>query len=233
MKKTIIVFIILLIFSTIPGFGEDAFKSKVSGQEILTKTYILKYISPKLAHNILDLYLLKASYDERSRIKMLTVMIRKKDVVKFEELLKKIDKRRKTISFRIFTIIASKEHKASGIDNKDLKKVISELKKVLSFKSFTLDGSSFLTVREGSRHNQLLLPSSVDGLKLRFEDIHLREEGPGKRLIEIGDLRLSDRKTQLISTETSIKENGYLVAGVSKIGKNGDSLVLVINAEIQ
>ena len=36
----------------------------------------------------------------------------------------------------------------------------------------------------------------------------------------------------LINTETSVKENGYLVAGVSKIGKNGDSLILVISAEI-
>jgi hypothetical protein len=36
----------------------------------------------------------------------------------------------------------------------------------------------------------------------------------------------------LIESETSIKENGYLAAGVSKID-NGDSLVLVMNAEIK
>jgi len=37
----------------------------------------------------------------------------------------------------------------------------------------------------------------------------------------------------LIRTSTSINENGYLVVGVSKIGENGDSLILVINAEIK
>ncbi len=36
-----------------------------------------------------------------------------------------------------------------------------------------------------------------------------------------------------IESTTSLKENGYLVAGVSKIGKNVDSLILVINTEIE
>ena len=40
-------------------------------------------------------------------------------------------------------------------------------------------------------------------------------------------------KQELLSSETEIAENGYLVAGVSRIGNDGKSLVLVINAEIK
>jgi hypothetical protein len=37
----------------------------------------------------------------------------------------------------------------------------------------------------------------------------------------------------LLNSDSGIPENGYLVAGVSRIGKEGKSLVLVINAEIK
>jgi hypothetical protein len=44
---------------------------------------------------------------------------------------------------------------------------------------------------------------------------------------------LKDTLVIFISTETSFKEKGYLVAGVSKLGPNGEALVLIINAEIK
>jgi hypothetical protein len=55
----------------------------------------------------------------------------------------------------------------------------------------------------------------------------------GKRTIDIRNLRLSEYKNILIETETSLNEDGYLVAGVSRVGENGDALILVINAQIK
>jgi hypothetical protein len=173
---------------------------------------------------------------------MLTVKIAKENVSKFEELLKQLDVEKKTILVRFFTVIASSEGKPTAVRNKDLQQVLLELQKVLSFKSFRMDGVSAITVKDGQRHSRLLL-SSRSLLLLTLEDISIKGETQGQRTI--GFLFILKQKAEpfimkdgqrvyetLIATETSVKENGYLVAGVSKIG-NGDSLVLVINAEIK
>jgi hypothetical protein len=81
-------------------------------------------------------------------------------------------------------------------------------------------------------------------LELRLGDIYIREGKDGKQTVGfefrlqketasyVKDGKLIDNDQTLIESETSVKENGYLVAGVSRLG-NGDSLVLVINAEIK
>jgi hypothetical protein len=150
--------------------------------------------------------------------------------------------------------VASQEGKSSEITNKDLRNVLDELKKVLSFKAFHLDGVSALTVKDGQEYSRLQLSSNYS-LDFRLLGVNIKKTKAGERTVgfhfELNrdtekpatKLLESNRKKTITSTgtkrvtllesETSVKENGYLVAGVSKIGKNGNSLVLVINAVIQ
>jgi hypothetical protein len=244
MKKIIILILILLF--VVSGFGFTEVKKAEEGKkkdtvsEVVTKTYVLKYIRPEVVIKALRQYFGQFSYDDSSN--MLTVKIYKDDIPKFEELLKQLDVEKKKVLIRIFTVIASQEGKTGAVQNKDLQQVLMELQKVLSFKSFRLDGVSAITVKDGQHRSQLLL-SSHSPLLLRLEDVSIKGEKQGQRTVNFDfDLR---QKTEpfvmkdgnlvyeiLIESETSVKENGYLVAGVSKIG-NGDSLVLVINAEIK
>jgi hypothetical protein len=173
---------------------------------------------------------------------MFTVRIPGKNIATFEKLLKQLDVEKKKILVRIFTVIASREGKGGPIENKDLRQVLNELQKVLSFKSFRLDGVSAVTVTEGQRYSRLFLYSQVP-LELTMEDICIREGTGGNQSVNfefrlkkeikyVREGKVIDNDQTLIQSQTSVKENGYLVAGVSRIG-NGDSLVLVINAEIK
>ena len=244
MKKMIILLLIVLFLVSSIGFADEQKEGKGKNHSPnpgVTKTYILKHISPDVAHKTLRQYFWHGSYDRNG--KMLTVEMPKENISKFEELLKKLDVEKKQILVRIFTVIASQEGKNSPIRNKDLQQVLTELQKVLSFKAFRLDGVSAITVTENQRHSRLVL-SSHSYLELRLEDIYIRGQKRGERTIGFGfELKkrekLIDSKDgqnwaddTLIASETSVKENGYLVAGVSRIG-NGDSLVLVINTEIK
>jgi hypothetical protein len=243
MKKIIILIIILLF--VVSGFGftqgkkaEEGIKS-TTRPDVVTKTYVLKYVHAHVVRTALRHYFYESSYDKNG--KMLTVIISKSNVPKFEEFLQQLDVEKKKILIRIFTIIASQEGKSGAVQNKDLRQVLSELQKILSFKSFRLDGASAITVNDGQDCELRL--SSKSPLLLELDDISIKGEKQGERSIAFKfDLR---QKTEpfvlkdsnllyetLIESETSVKENGYLVAGVSKIG-NGDSLVLVINAEIK
>lgn len=243
MKKIIILILILLF--VISGFGFTEGKNAEEGKKkptvshVVTKTYVLKYVRPDVVRNTLRQYFGQYSYDNNSN--MLTIKIYRENIPKFEELLKKLDVEKKKILIRIFTVIASNEGKAGVVRNKDLQQVLSELQKVLSFKSFHLDGASAITVNDGQDCELRL--SSKSPLLLELDDISIKGEKQGERTIAFEfELR---QKTEpfvlkdgnivyetLIESETSVKEKGYLVAGVSKIG-NGDSLVLVINAEIK
>ncbi|HLP58065.1 MAG TPA: hypothetical protein VK186_04510 [Candidatus Deferrimicrobium sp.] len=121
-----------------------------------------------------------------------------------------------------------------------MKQVLNELQKVLSFNSYTLDGVSAVTVMEDQDYSRLAL-SSQSPLRFDIELIRIQGDIPGQRSVvfefalrqkqEIPNSEGKISYEELIASETSVKEKGYLVAGVSKIGKNGDSLVL-INAEI-
>jgi len=139
------------------------------------------------------------------------------------------------------TWIFTNEGKSGEVRNKDLQQVLSELQKVLSFKYFRLDGASAITVNDGQDCELRL--SSQSPLLLELDDISIKGEKQGERSIAFEfDLKqkaepfvLKDGNLvyeTLIESQTSVKEKGYLVAGVSRIG-NGDSLVLVINAEIK
>jgi uncharacterized protein YxeA len=245
MKKIIILLLIVLFLVTGAGFGENQKEEKEKKQstysEAVTKTYTLKHVSPKVVHRTLRQYFWESSYAPNGN--MFTVKIARKNIPGFEKLLGQLDVARRKILVRIFTVIASKEGKSSPIPNKDLQQVLGELQKVLSFKAFHLDGVSAITVQENQDGSRLVL-SSHSPLELRLEDIYIKGQKKGERTVGF-EFALKKREklinttdtnqwndTTLIASETSVKENGYLVAGVSRIG-NGDSLVLIINAEIK
>jgi hypothetical protein len=214
-------------------FAEESKKeaAPASKYEPAVRTYFLKHITPREVEKSLKLYFLSISADSGSN--MFTVSILQDKIAEFEKLLEKIDVEKKKIIFRIFTVIATNESAGDDIRSEELKKVIAELKSVLSFKSYKLDGISLLTVKEGSESGHLTLSTKLPDLNVQIYDVRIKGDTPGKRTVEIEDLRLSEYKVVLIETGTSIQENGYLVAGVSRVGKNGDALVLVINAEIK
>ncbi|MCK4761668.1 MAG: hypothetical protein KAW12_05665 [Candidatus Aminicenantes bacterium] len=236
MKRILILlFLMFFLFSGF-NFAQESKESKnyepvpEAKAEYVTKTYTLKHITPREAIDALRLYFRRDSHHRNSR--MLTVQILRENVAEFEKLLKKLDAAKRNIYFRIYTVIASNEQRGDGITNKSLKKVLEEVKKVLSFKSYSLDGASITTIREG-KDGFLSLLSKQDGLSLGLDNVCVKGDVPGKRTIEIGGITLKQYNVKLIETETSFKENGYLIAGVSKIGKNGDALILVLNAEIR
>jgi hypothetical protein len=241
MKKIIILLLIVLVMVSTAGFSQetkqDAAKDS-SQQAVVTKTYVLKHVSPAVVDKALRQYFWESSYDRSSN--MFTIKTPAKNLAEFERLLKQLDVEKKTILVRIFTVIASRHEKKSEIENKDLKRVLDRLQDVLSFKSFELDGVSALTVNDGQRRSQLSLASRAD-LVLKLEDIYIKGEKPGERTVGFEFQLMKSSGTlpehgtvykSLIASETSVKENGYLAAGVSRIG-NGDSLVLVLNAEIK
>jgi hypothetical protein len=244
MKKIIILILILLFVMSGFGFtqGKKAEEDKTHSTrpDEVTKTYVLKYVHPETVRHALRHYSGNMAYDPRANL--LTVKMFREDVPKFEELLKQLDVEKEKILIRIFTVIASNEGKTGAVHNKDLQQVLLELQKILSFNSFRMDGASAITVNDGQHRSQLLL-SSHSPLLMRLEDISIKGDKQGQRTVNFNfDLRqkrdpivMKDGNLvyeTLIESETSVKENGYLVAGVSKIG-NGDSLVLVINAEIK
>ncbi|MCX6557648.1 MAG: carboxypeptidase-like regulatory domain-containing protein [Candidatus Aminicenantes bacterium] len=152
-----------------------------------------------------------------------------------DEFVLNSDIEKKTILLRIFTVIAAKEGKTEPIENKDLENVLAEVSNLLSFKSYVLDGASMITVNEGAEFSRLALSSSLsENLRFDFKKISVLTGGNGKRSVKLEFwLNQSSNNQVLLSSETEIAENGYLVAGVSRIGNDGKSLVLVINAEIK
>jgi len=229
-RKGLVIMLVILALAVMPALGKEKNKEDIS-KELITKTYFLDHITPRDVNRSLKAYILDVSGDQNSN--MVTVMLQKKNLEVFEKLLKRLDVERKTIQVRIFTVIASNEKKGEAIDNKDLRRVLDELQKVLSFKAYRLDGASFINIKEGGDPNYLELISKLPNLNLRIDDVRIKGNNPGERIIDLGELRLNSGKVRLISTQTSLKENGYLVAGVSKAGHNGDALVLVINAVIK
>ncbi len=247
MRRLMILILLVLFVLSFPGValngeqGEEQ-KSKESQppQDVVTNTYVLKHIAPRVVENALRQYFRNMSYENNGN--MLTVTIPRENVTKFEALLKQLDVERRKILVRIFTIIASRENKGNDIRDKELKQVLGELHKVLSFNSYRLDGVSAINVMEGQRDSTLML-SSQSPLKLALKHIRIQGDSPGARAVafefslwqnqEILSKDGNIMPGELIASETSVKENGYLVAGVSKIGKNGDSLVLIINVEIR
>jgi len=201
--------------------------------EVVTRTYALNYVTPKFVRDALGIYLLNHSYSEGSNL--ISVKLFKKSVTAFEEQLRRLDVGKKDILLRIFTVIAAKEGPSQTIENKDLKNVLAEVSNLLNFKSYMLDGASAISVKDGGSFGRLALSSSLsEGLRFDYKGISILTDGSGKRSVKLSFWLLQSNSGQeLLSSETQIAENGYLVAGVSRIGQDGKSLVLVINAEIK
>lgn len=246
MKKTILLLItigLVIIGLTHNLTAQDGNKNQENRQShsAVTKTYTLQHLSPQEVERTLRQYFLNCSYSPNGN--MISVTIFEYNVPRFEELLAKLDVERKKILVRVFTVIASHQgnDNTTEIDNQEIKSVLAELKKVLSFKSFKVDGVSAVTLTDRQHISRLALSSQFP-LRLELGDISIREDSKGKKSItfefSLGQKAAATNKDgnwfydTIIESETSVKEKGYLVAGVSKIGKNGDSLVLIINAEI-
>lgn len=136
------------------------------------------------------------------------------------------------IQFRIYTVLASREHKSVAIDNKDLNRVLAELNNVLNFKSYKLDGISLMQVKNYSERNFLKLNSSSADLTMYLDDVSIDYEKENQRVVEIGRLEVHDGSGAFISTKTSVNENGYLVVGITPLESGGDSLAIILYAEI-
>jgi hypothetical protein len=233
MKKIILVAILVLVFALLPAIAEEQ-KTQSAGNspsEVVAKSYMLRYVSPEFIKEALRVYFITCSFDEGSN--MISVVLDKKNVVTFEEQLRKLDIEKKSIQLRIFSVIASKEGKSDAIENKDLKRVLTEVSNLLSFKSYILDGASVIMLKDGTRRSYLSLSSAMpEPLQLFINHVTILTGSGGKRSVKLG-LELYEKKEHLLDSETEIAENGYLVAGVSRIGNDGKSLVLVINAEIK
>jgi hypothetical protein len=126
----------------------------------------------------------------------------------------------------------------TSLENKDLKKVLDELNTLWNFTSYEVDGPSFLTIREDSGANSYKLVTNRP-LNLLISNIKVSGEEIGKRRISIEQLKLSGMANFVdyvfIDTrEVTLKEKGYLVAGVSGYGSSSQqALILVINGEIR
>lgn len=200
--------------------------------EVVTRTYALNNVTPAFVRDALRIYMINQSFGEGSNL--ISVKLFKKDVAVFEDQLRRLDVQKRNILLRIFTVIAAREGPSQVIENQDLKSVLAEVSNLLNFKSYVLDGSSAITLKDGSGFGRLALSSSTsEGLRFDYKDVSILTDG-GKRSVRLSFWLLQANSGQeLLSSETKIAEDGYLVAGVSRIGKDGQSLVLVINAEIK
>ena len=235
MKKILLVVIFVLLFAFLPAIAEEQKTQpavKKSGfVPWPVKIYTLHYVSPKFIKESLGIYLYNCSFGEGSNL--IFVTLPKENIAAFEEQLRKLDVPKKNIMLRIFTVFASKEGKSDTIENKDLKRVLAEVSNLLNFKSYVLDGASVITLKDGTHRSYLSLSSAMpEPLQLFINHVTILTGSGGKRSVKLG-LELYEKKNHLLDSETEIAENGYLVTGVSRIGNDGKSLVLVINAEIK
>ena len=260
-KKKIFSFFIVLMFLVAVFSGKMTFLSAQPIQEkqaktapskqdfrpyeTLIKTYHLKFIKPDELRDAAKFYI----QDLTAYKDTITVRIQRRNIPKFEELLKKLDVEKKAVLFKVFTVIAAKEkeseeEKDEVIENRELKKVLDELKNLWKFKSYKVDGPSFLTVKEGSGSNYFRLVSTLYTFNLNILHVDVKGQDPGKRVMSAGQIQLSqtyfsggkEQTVTLIDThDVSFKEKGYLVVGISgfRSGRRGNALILVINAEIK
>jgi type II secretory pathway component GspD/PulD (secretin) len=131
----------------------------------------------------------------------------------------------------------SNPEKSPAVENKELKRVLDELKALWNFKSYEVDGPSFVTVKEDSGPDNFKLVTNRQ-LNLIVSNAKVVGDEPGKRTVTIEQLRLTGMTNFVdyvfVDThDVSLKENGYLVAGVSGFGSATKALILVISAVIR
>lgn len=209
------------------------------------KTYELKYISASEFMRSARFYVVDSTGTESS----LTVRIYERNIPEFEALLKKLDVEKRNIQFQVYTIIASKDQplerfknnfvsETQGIADKDLKRVLDEMKGLWNFKYYWVDSPSFLVVKDGAAGSKFKLVSPYD-FDMNVLGVQLRGDEPGKRIISVGQIQLSqtttNRSTLIDTSDVTFKEKGYLVVGVSgfQAGWSSSALILVISAEIK
>ena len=127
--------------------------------------------------------------------------------------------------------------KSDTIENKELKKVLDELKTLWNFKTYDVDGPSFVTVREDTGPNNFKLVTNR-ALNLVVSNVKVIGDEPGKRTVSIEQLKLTGMMNfadyVFVDThDVTLKEKGFLVAGVSGYGAATNALILVISAEIK
>jgi type II secretory pathway component GspD/PulD (secretin) len=127
--------------------------------------------------------------------------------------------------------------KSDTIENRELKRVLDELKTLWNFKTYEVDGPSFVTVREDSGPDNFKLVTNR-ALNLVVSNVKVMGDEPGKRTVSIEQLKLTGMTnfTDYVFVDThdvTLKEKGYLVAGVSGYGSSTNALILVISAEIK
>jgi hypothetical protein len=246
MKKTLITAMCLLALSGVI-FAANQEKGKeglAADPKPVIRTYQLKNVDPLEIQDLVSPFVLQRRSDSAS--KYLVVTLFPENVKALEELLARLDVERPQVNFRVFTLIASQKPGAPALEVPELVEVVENLRRVLGFKSYSLDGVSAITVRSGSRRNELELSSKIPGLTLDLDRVAVDVGQEGRRQIRLGlELRIQPYAEvlgkdqaivshRLIETEqTAIVEKGTLVAGVSKLGEAGDALVLVIQATIQ
>ena len=84
---------------------EPAKQASQDPEEIVIRTYSLKFVRPSEILSAAKFYI----FDSTATGDTLVVRIRRKNIPKFEELLKKLDVEKKTILFKVLTVIAYKE----------------------------------------------------------------------------------------------------------------------------
>ena len=205
------------------------------------KTYELKHIKPEELINASRLFIIDATTYKNS----VTIKITNKNVAKFEELLKKIDVEKKSIRFKVYTILSLTESEGKdeqkGIKDKGLKQVLSELENLWGFKTYVIDNPFFITVTEETGSNYFRLASKIYPFGIRIQNVNLNSDKPGERNITIGQIQLLRQYTDeddlifIDSKSVVIKEDGYLVVGASGLSfpSEGRVLILVISAEVK
>ena len=217
---------------------------------LVVKTYSLKYINTSEFMRSAKFYV----YDSTGTESSLTVRIAKRNIPDFEALLKKLDVEKKNIQFQVYAILALKDDplenpwgqtETKEITDRDLKRVLDEMKGMWNFKHYLVDSPSFLIAKDGSGSTRAKLVGRYD-LELLLRNVQLRGEEPGKRIVSVGEIGLTQRRgvsaqagnidDVLIDTnDITLKEKGYLVVGVSGLqaGLRNGALILVISAEIK
>lgn len=228
-------------------------------EELVIKTYALKHIKPEELLKATRIFIEDASFSDS----MVTIKIWSSRIPKFEEMLNKLDVERKPIQFQVFAIVATREaegDRKAGMgeeqtssgqaqktrpsaitsvtgENKELRRVLDELKALWNFKTYDVDGPSFVTVREDTGPNNFKLVTNRE-LNLVVSNVKVMGDEPGKRIVSIEQLKLTGRRNFVdyvfVDThDVTLKEKGYLVAGVSGYGSATNALILVISAEIK
>jgi hypothetical protein len=212
----------------------------------IVKSYSLKYI------NVLEIQRRVISIANRIvdvSGNVLTVEVSKNKVRELDEFIKVFDVEKKSILFRIYTVLASRKapndstlkafSMTNSIDDPDLKRILDELKGLWNFKSYRVDSSSLFTVKDESGDNFFRLISEWTPYGLIILHPQIRGEEPGKRIIYIGQIQLKEPAVQnsggstiIDAHDVTFKEKGTLVVGVGGMPMVG-AVILIISADIK